>query len=168
MLYHTTVGDELEPSAAIFRQAIERADIVVATGGLGPTADDLTREALAQAVGRELVLYPEALEHIRSMFARRKWEMPKQNELQAMFPAGSRMIVNQNGTAPGIDLEISRPDRISCRFFALPGVPSEMRELWNDHLSGEIAKLAGGSKKIIKRKINCFGGRRSEDRGNAA
>lgn len=162
VLYHATVGDELEPSAAVFRQAIDRADIVVATGGLGPTADDLTREALAQAVGRELVLYPEALEQIRSLFARRKREMPKQNELQAMFPAGSRMIVNKNGTAPGIDLEIPREGRTACRFFALPGVPAEMRELWDDYLHGEIAKLAGGMKKIVRRKINCFGAGESQ------
>lgn len=162
VLYHTTVGDELEPSAAVFRQAIERSDIVIATGGLGPTADDLTREALAQAVGRELVMYPEALEHIRSLFARRNREMPKQNELQAFFPAGSRMIVNANGTAPGIDLEIPREGREPCRFFALPGVPAEMRELWDSHLLGEIAKLAGGLRKIVRRKINCFGAGESQ------
>jgi nicotinamide-nucleotide amidase len=162
VLYHTTVGDELAPSAAVFRQAIERADVVVATGGLGPTADDLTREALAQAVGRELVLFPEALEQIRSLFALRKREMPKSNELQAMFPAGSRMIVNRNGTAPGIDLEIPRPGRNACRFFALPGVPAEMRELWDDYLLREIAKLAGSAKKIVRRKINCFGAGESQ------
>jgi nicotinamide-nucleotide amidase len=162
VLYHTTVGDELAPSAAVFRQAIERSDIAIATGGLGPTADDLTREALAQAVGRELVLYPEALEQIRSLFARRNREMPKQNELQALFPAGSRMIVNANGTAPGIDLDIPREGRDPCRFFALPGVPAEMRELWDSHLLSEISKLAGGSKKIVRRKINCFGAGESQ------
>ena len=162
VLYHTTVGDELEPGAAIFRQAIERADLVVATGGLGPTADDLTRQALSQAVGRELALNTDALEHIRSLFARRKREMPPQNELQALFPAGSRMIVNPHGTAPGIDLEIPRAGRNSCRFFALPGVPAEMRELWDGYLRSEIAKLAGGTKKIVRRKINCFGAGESQ------
>ena len=105
VLYHTTVGDELDPAAAVFRQAIDRADVVVATGGLGPTADDLTREAIAKAVGRELVVDAKALEHIRGMFARRLRQMPKHNEQQARFPAGSRMVRNPNGTAPGIDLE---------------------------------------------------------------
>jgi nicotinamide-nucleotide amidase len=161
-LYHTTVGDELEPNIAVFRQAIERADLVIATGGLGPTADDLTREALAKAVGRGLVLYPEALEQIRRLFALRKREMPKQNELQALFPEGSRMIVNANGTAPGIDLEIPRPGRPSCRFYALPGVPSEMCELWESYLGEEIAKLAGSTKKIVRKKINCFGAGESQ------
>ena len=108
VLYHTTVGDELAPCAEVFRQAIDRADLVVATGGLGPTADDLTRQALAQATGRELQLDPEALEHIRGMFARRGRPMPPQNELQAMFPAGSRVVRNPHGTAPGIDLEVPR------------------------------------------------------------
>jgi nicotinamide-nucleotide amidase len=161
-LYHTTVGDELEPCVEVFRQAAERSDIVIATGGLGPTADDLTREALAKTVGRELILNPDALERIRSLFNRRKREMPKSNELQAMFPAGSRMIVNPNGTAPGIDLEIPREGRPPCRFFALPGVPAEMREMWDDYLRGEIGKLAGGANKIVRRKINCFGAGESQ------
>ncbi|MCC6125311.1 MAG: CinA family nicotinamide mononucleotide deamidase-related protein [Pirellulales bacterium] len=161
-LYHTTVGDELAPGVAVFRQAVDRAEIVVATGGLGPTADDLTREALAQAVSRELALYPEALEHIRALFARRKREMPQRNKSQAMFPAGSRMIPNENGTAPGIDMEIPRAGRNPCRFFALPGVPAEMREMWDGYLRTEIAKLAGGAKKIVRRKINCFGAGESQ------
>ena len=109
VLYHSTVGDEFATCEEVFRRAIERADIVISTGGLGPTADDLTREVLARTAGVELVLYPQALEHIRALFARRKRGMPRQNEIQAMFPAGSRMIDNPHGTAPGIDLEIPRP-----------------------------------------------------------
>ena len=116
VLYHSTVGDELEPCGDVFRRAIERADIVISTGGLGPTADDLTRDALAQATGRQLELYPQALEHVRSLFARRKREMPQQNEVQAMFPAGSRMIANPHGTAPGIDLEVPRAGKCVAVF----------------------------------------------------
>ena len=108
VLYHSTVGDELAPGVAVFRQAIARADVVVATGGLGPTADDLTREALAQATGRPLQLDADALAHIRAMFASRNWPMPASNELQALFPAGSRIVRNPHGTAPGIDIEIAR------------------------------------------------------------
>ena len=162
VLYHSTVGDELEPCIEVFRRAIERADIVISSGGLGPTADDLTREALARATGRRLELYPQALEHIRSLFARRKREMPRQNEAQAMFPAGSRMIGNPHGTAPGIDLEAPRSGKIPCRFFALPGVPAEMIEMWNATLAAEIGALAAGQKVIRRRKINCFGAGESQ------
>ena len=111
VLYHSTVGDELQPCIDVFRRAIQRADIVISTGGLGPTADDLTREALAAATDRPLVMVPEALEHIRQLFARRKREMPKSNELQAFFPEGSRVVPNPNGTAPGIDLDVPRSGR---------------------------------------------------------
>ncbi len=162
VLYHTTVGDELAACEEIFRRAIDRADIVISSGGLGPTADDLTRGALAASAGRELVLYPQALEHIRALFARRKREMPRQNEIQAMFPAGSRMIGNPHGTAPGIDLEVSRPGKGSCRFFALPGVPAEMMEMWKATLAAEIGALAAGQKVIRRRKINCFGAGESQ------
>jgi nicotinamide-nucleotide amidase len=151
---------------------MERADIVISSGGLGPTADDLTRDALARAAGRELVLYPQALEHIRSLFARRKREMPRQNEIQAMFPAGSRMIDNPHGTAPGIDLEVSHKaatagraaglGKSACRFFALPGVPAEMIEMWNATLASEIGSLSAGQTVIRRRKINCFGAGESQ------
>lgn len=104
VLYYTTVGDELDPCAGVFRQAIARAEVVVATGGLGPTADDLTRQAIALAARRKLVLDANALEHIRRVFARRKREMPKRNEQQAMIPDGGRTVENPNGTAPGIHL----------------------------------------------------------------
>ena len=157
-LYHSTVGDELAPSADIFRQAIARADVVVATGGLGPTADDLTREALAQATGRPLQLDPDALEYIRSMFARRNWPMPKQNELQAMFPAGSRAVFNPHGTAPGIDLEVPREGRGPCRVICLPGVPAEMVEMWHDSVAATIGRFVGEGRRIVRRRrIHCFG-----------
>ena len=81
--FHTTVGDDLENNIAVFRTAIDRAEIVVATGGLGPTADDLTRDAIAAAAGVELYEDAAALAHIRNLFARRKREMPERNKLQA-------------------------------------------------------------------------------------
>ncbi len=162
VLYHCTAGDELEPSADVFRRAIQRADIVVSSGGLGPTADDLTRQSLAQAALRPLELYHQALEHIRLLFARRMREMPRQNEVQAMFPAGSRMIPNPHGTAPGIDLEVPRAGKNACRFFALPGVPAEMMEMWSSTLEAEIGRLAAGQNVIRRRKINCFGAGESQ------
>ena len=106
VLYHSAVGDELAPCAEVLRRAISRADVVISTGGLGPTADDLTREAVAEAIGRQLVLDRDALAHIRAMFARRKRKMPKRNERQAMFPEGGRLIENAHGTAPGIEIRV--------------------------------------------------------------
>ena len=87
--FHTTVGDTLADNVLVFRQACERADIVVATGGLGPTADDLTRQALAQLAGVPLVQDDASLEHIKALFARRKREMPPTNLIQAQFPQGA-------------------------------------------------------------------------------
>ena len=162
VLYHTTVGDELAPMVEVFRRAIERSDIVVATGGLGPTADDLTRNALAEAVGRPLVMDAQAMEHIRSLFARRNRPMPEQNTLQAYFPEGSRVVHNPEGTAPGIDLETSRPGSGTCRFFALPGVPAEMRQMWAETLEAALRSLGAGSTRIRHRLIRCFGAGESQ------
>ena len=86
VLYHSTVGDELEPGAEVFRRAIDRADVVVATGGLGPTADDLTRNALALAAGRPLQRNDDAWKYIRELFARRNRPMPPQNSCRRCFP----------------------------------------------------------------------------------
>ncbi|HND53564.1 MAG TPA: competence/damage-inducible protein A, partial [Pirellulaceae bacterium] len=91
-MYHTTVADDMAANVAVFRTALERADLVVSTGGLGPTADDLTRQALAEAAGVDLVQDDGALAHIRALFARRKREMPPANLVQALFPRGSRVV----------------------------------------------------------------------------
>jgi nicotinamide-nucleotide amidase len=163
VLYHSTVGDELAPGVEVFRHAIDRADVVVATGGLGPTADDLTRQSLAQATGRPLQLDADALEHIRRLFASRKRPMPASNELQAMFPAGSRVVRNPHGTAPGIDIEVAREGRSPCRVICLPGVPAEMVEMWHDSVAAAIAAFVGGSHRVIRRRlIHCFGAGESQ------
>jgi nicotinamide-nucleotide amidase len=162
VLYHTTVGDELEPCVAVFRQAIARSDVVVSTGGLGPTADDLTREAITRATGRELLVDPVALEHVRRIFARRKREMPAQNEQQALIPAGGQMIHNPNGTAPGIDLEVPRKGIGPCRLFALPGVPAEIQEMWHHSVAERLRKMGAGQRIIRHRRIKCFGAGESQ------
>ncbi|GIX01541.1 MAG: hypothetical protein KatS3mg112_0478 [Thermogutta sp.] len=161
VLFHTVVGDELQAMVAVFRQAVDRSDVVITTGGLGPTADDLTREALANATGRQLVEYPEALEHIRRFFQARQRPMPERNRVQAAFPAGSDMIHNPRGTAPGIFLAVPRDGRSPCYFFCLPGVPSEMREMW-PQVEERLRRLGAGREYILHRDIKCFGAGESQ------
>ena len=155
--FHTTVADDLAACTAVFRAAFERADVVVASGGLGPTADDLTRQAIAEATGRKLARDDDVLETIRAMFARHGRTMPKSNELQAMFPAGSRPIPNAHGTAPGIALEIARAEREPCRLFAMPGVPAELFGMWHATVAPAIAAAMPEARLIRHRRIKCFG-----------
>jgi nicotinamide-nucleotide amidase len=155
--FQTTVGDDLENNILVFKAAIDRADIVVASGGLGPTADDLTRDAIAAAAGVELYEDAGALEHIRSLFARRKREMPERNRLQAQFPRGSRVVPNPDGTAPGIDLTVPRSSRSPCRVIALPGVPAEMFAMWNETVAPALTASQGEKRVICHRRIKCFG-----------
>ncbi len=155
--FHTTVGDQLADNVLVFRQACERADIVVATGGLGPTADDLTREALASVAGVSLEQDDASLAHIKALFAKRKREMPPANIVQAQFPQGSRPIHNPNGSAPGIDIAIPRAVGNPARVFALPGVPAEMKEMWAATVAPAIQDHIGIKKVIAHYRIKCFG-----------
>src|SRR6202795_3264627 len=99
--WHTTVADDLQDNVDAFRIATERAHLVLATGGLGPTLDDLTREVVAKVAGVELVFHEPSFEHIKSLFARRNRVMPERNRVQAYFPAGAEVVLNPYGTAPG-------------------------------------------------------------------
>src|SRR6185436_3695161 len=98
--WHTTIADDFDANLDAFRIAVGRARLVIATGGLGPTQDDLTREALAALAGVGLVIDPKSLEHIEDMFRRRGRAMPERNRVQAQFPAGAEPIPNDRGTAP--------------------------------------------------------------------
>ncbi len=153
--YHTSVADSLDAMVEILRAAVNRSDVVLVTGGLGPTLDDLTRQALAELTGTELVLHEPSLEFIRGMFARHKRDMPERNRMQAMFPAGSEPISNPRGTAPGIWMQIPRDGNPTpCLLAAMPGVPSEMRRMFTK----EVAPRLPAGKIVIRRAcINCFG-----------
>lgn len=157
VLYHTTVGDDLQANVLVFCQAIERADVVVSTGGLGPTADDLTRDALAAAAGVELVQDDASLAHIRALFQSRGRQMPERNALQAMVPAGAKVVPNEHGTAPGVHLAVPRDGRSPCHVFALPGVPAEMHEMWAETVGTTIETLGERRRVIRHRRIKCFG-----------
>ncbi len=155
--FHSTVGDDLNRQTDVIRTATERANIVVMTGGLGPTKDDLTRQAIADAAGVELDLDEDALRHIESIFARHKRTMSPINRQQAQFPRGGKTIHNEEGTAPGVDFPTG-----SSRVFAMPGVPYEMKLMWQAHVAPEIVAMSG-SKKIIRHHVlRCFGVGESE------
>jgi nicotinamide-nucleotide amidase len=150
--WHTTVADDLEDNVQAFRIATSRASLVIATGGLGPTQDDLTREVLARVAGVELVFHEPSFEHIRDMFARRFRRMPEKNRVQAMFPAGAEPIENDRGTAPGIWMAVGE-----CVIVAMPGVPSEMYHMFETKVKPRLLQMGFGGGVLIQRKINCFG-----------
>jgi nicotinamide-nucleotide amidase len=123
---HTAVGDNKEHLVAAFSEAAARAELVVSTGGLGPTFDDLTHEALGLATGREMIEYPQAKRHIDQTFERftgRK--LPPSAYKQVLFPDGCELVANPLGTAMGALLELE-----GTLFATLPGVPSEMQRMF--------------------------------------
>ena len=156
--YHTTVADDMDANVRVFQSAIERADIVVASGGLGPTADDLTRDALGWAAGVPLVLDQASLDHIRGLFAEHNREMPERNRLQAMFPQGATPIPNTCGTAPGHRPEVRqarRNDQSSVRL-CQASRPKCSRCLPPGSGLG-LGHAAPSDAMIRHRRIKCFG-----------
>jgi nicotinamide-nucleotide amidase len=161
--FHSTVGDDLNDGVAAVQQAIQRADVVIATGGLGPTRDDLTREVLSAVSGQPLVTDQTAIEHLERLFARRQRPMPERNRLQAQLPEGSRLIPNPHGTAPGIDLSISRESRVPARIIALPGVPVEMQQMWEQTVRDRLLQECGLDRICLKTAVmKVFGRGESE------
>ncbi len=155
--FHTTLGDDLEENVAAFKIAAARADLVLASGGLGPTQDDLTREALALVAQVPLVEDAASLEAIAAMFARRNRVMAERNRVQALFPQGAEVLANRVGTAPGIWMKVG-----GALFGCLPGVPSEMRIMFDEQAAPRLRGIAGNGRVIIHRKINLFGKGESE------
>jgi nicotinamide-nucleotide amidase len=150
--WHTTIADDMDANVEAFRIACRRARLVLITGGLGPTQDDLTREALARVAGVDLVFHQESFDRIQEMFARRMRTMPERNRVQALFPAGAEPIPNDRGTAPGVWIRIG--DTVVA---AMPGVPSEMYHMFDSAVLPRLLELGIGSGVLVQRKINTFG-----------
>jgi nicotinamide-nucleotide amidase len=152
VLHHQAVGDNEARIAAAVRLALSRADVVIATGGLGPTQDDVTREGIAAALGLPLVRHPEIEEFLREKFARLNRPMAEINLRQGDVPDGARYIVPDRGTAPGLAIETPEGQVV----YAVPGVPAEMREMMTGTILPELAALAGPSA-IVSRTIRLTG-----------
>lgn len=151
-LYHQTVADDQPAIVDAIKHASERVSIVLMTGGLGPTEDDLTRQALADAMAVDLVTDEESIKAIRTFFDKRGRDMPERNAVQAKHPKGSVMIANSAGTAPGISAKVGK-----ALFYIMPGPPLEMEAMWKKSVLPEIKKLAPQRKFILTKKINTFG-----------
>ncbi|HCU23817.1 MAG TPA: damage-inducible protein CinA, partial [Deltaproteobacteria bacterium] len=149
--FHTAVPDEESCIAAALRQAVGRAQIVLVTGGLGPTSDDLTLEIAARAFARPLQVDVPSLERIRGFFTRLGRKLTPNQEKQALIPQGSRVLPNEVGTAPGA---YWREGGTHLAFF--PGVPQEMKKMFTRHFLPQMAAWAGGKVQLAK-TLHCFG-----------
>ena len=150
---HQAVGDNLDRIVEALRLAASRADVVLVCGGLGPTEDDITRDAIAAFAGVPLVFHAELETMLREKF--RRWSaigpMPESNLRQASVPEGARWIVPDRGTAPGLALRLD-----GTRLYAVPGVPDEMREMIGGTVLPELRELAGGDV-IVSRILRVAG-----------
>jgi nicotinamide-nucleotide amidase len=149
--HHQTVGDNVPRIVESITLALSRADVAILTGGLGPTQDDVTREAIADALGRPLERHPELETMLREKFEGFGREMPESNLRQADVPKGARAILPERGTAPGLAIE-DGPKRL----YAVPGVPAEMREMMHGAILPELSRL-GGPSALVSRVVRSTG-----------
>ena len=150
--YQQTVGDNLTRMVAAIELAISRADAVIITGGIGPTQDDITREAICEATGRPMAFSDEYAAALRARYAEWSREMPESNLRQAEHPEGAELLPNPRGTAPGIALEYE-----GTLIFAVPGVPAEMHMLLDRQVLPRIKEKAGIESVLVSRVIRTWG-----------
>jgi nicotinamide-nucleotide amidase len=142
------VGDRLEEISQVIRSGVERCDMVMTTGGLGPTLDDLTREAVARVAGVDLEFKQDLMVLIEEFFQRAGYKMPENNRKQAYVPTGSQVVLNPVGTAPCFIAE-AEGKPVIC----LPGVPRELKYLWDREISSWIRKRFGLSNEKVTYKV---------------
>jgi len=150
--YQQTVGDNLDRMDTAITTALGRADAVIITGGIGPTQDDITREAICAATGRPMAFSDEYARALRERYATWGREMPESNLRQAEYPEGAELLPNPKGTAPGLALEHD-----GKLIFALPGVPPEMYLLLDDYVLPRIKAKAGIDEVLVSRVIRTWG-----------
>ncbi len=155
--WRTTVGDDPGDIAAALHDALRRTGAVITTGGLGPTADDRTHEAVARVLGRPLVLHEGALASLQRRWRERfQREMPESNRRQCLLPEGAELLENRHGSAPGVWCADAEGRWIAT----LPGVPREMRGMLADHLVPRLAAMvaaaasaAGGAPRVVRSRV---------------
>ena len=150
--WHTTIADDFDANLQAFDIASQRAELVITSGGLGPTQDDLTREVLAKLISQPLQFHQPSWDTIVEMFTKRNRACPDRNKVQAFFPKGAEPIPNITGTAPGIWMKVKQ-----SYFAALPGVPREMKSMFEAWLKTRLIELGLAQGVLIQRKINTFG-----------
>jgi len=146
--FRTTVGDNAGRVQDVFRHALQRSDLILSTGGLGPTDDDLTVAAVAEALGLPLERNEEAWAHVQAFFRRRNRPLTSQQEKQAMLPRGARMIPNTRGSAPGVILE-----HHGATLIFTPGVPREMKGMVEDHVIPYLRARGLAGSEVIRSRI---------------
>ncbi|HKQ75949.1 MAG TPA: competence/damage-inducible protein A [Blastocatellia bacterium] len=147
----TIVGDDEARLEETIRDAMKRSEIVIATGGLGPTEDDITRKIFARVLKRRLILEDAIIEKIRARFARRNMPMPEINARQALIISGAQILENNNGTAPGMLLTEGK-----CTVVLLPGPPREMKPIFDASVA-PVLKQRVGDMLIVRRTLSIFG-----------
>lgn len=152
VLYQSTVGDNKERMASVIRTALSRADIIITSGGLGPTLGDITKEVAADILGRPLVLHEPSLARIKCFFAHRNTDMPHNNTKQAMLPEGAKVLENERGTAPGVIVEHGGKIVIH-----LPGPPHELEWMFQKSVVPYLKDRFGTQGIIVSKVLHTYG-----------
>jgi len=146
--YHTTVGDNPERLEQVLGHALERADLVITTGGMGPTLDDLTKQAVCKVMDLEQEVHAESLEWVKRFFTKMKRDMPESNLKQACFPKGSTVIANRLGTAPGAIVEKGEKTVI-----ILPGPPFEMQPMFEETVEPYLRDKTKADAEVVRTRV---------------
>ncbi|MGB7860744.1 MAG: competence/damage-inducible protein A [Acidimicrobiia bacterium] len=150
--YQQVVGDNLDRVAGTIRLAVSRSDAVIITGGIGPTQDDLTREAVCEATGLEMDFSESYADHLRGWWEARGRVMPESNLKQAQHPAGAELLMNPKGTAPGLVI-----DHDDTLIFCVPGVPAEMEYLLHEEVLPRLVTSSGTTSVLASRLLRSWG-----------
>src|SRR5918993_2644120 len=154
---HMTVGDDQRAIEQAMLESVGRCDVLIVSGGIGPTEDDLTRQALASIMGVPLDVNETWLKELEEFFAARGRGMPEMNRIQAMIPRGATMIFNHAGTAAGIDATYRSGDQKTiCRVFVMPGVPKEMKAMFERDVLPHVTEASDGAV-ILSRTLHTYG-----------